>query len=229
MAAVEAGGGIGLMSGTVSIPDCRAVRRNGTTVVGSEKLFAMSCPLSGPTVPKDTKGLRLVGAAVFNMNGLVIGTVDHVDPASPDIKYARRTNSFLNSLEHLLIKFDNTICLSKGEQRGVTAGAGTSERRETTTGSGSKKRGRDDLSSGSTSTKGGLCMDHLKLNVVMASEENSRLHMFPLQGDMDLGRRESKRRELVRLVTREPDGRWTGSPSSHGLPSRSEGGEVTEE
>jgi hypothetical protein len=92
-----------------SIPDCTAVRPNGTTVLGSDNLFAISCPMSGPKVPEDREGLRLVGAAVFDMKGLVIGTVDHVDSFSADIKYTRKTSSFLNHLEHLLKNIDEKV------------------------------------------------------------------------------------------------------------------------
>jgi hypothetical protein len=65
-------------------------------------------------------------------------------------------------------------------------------------------RGRDDPPSGGTRS---LCM----------SKENLSLHMFPLRGDMDVGRREAMRRELMRLVTRESDDRQTCSPSSPGI------------
>jgi hypothetical protein len=92
-----------------SIPNCRAARPDQTIVGGSQNLFAMSCPLSGPKVPADEEGLRLVGAAVFNMKGLVIGTVDCVDSESFDIKYSRKTSSFLNDLECSLKNIDATV------------------------------------------------------------------------------------------------------------------------
>ncbi|KQK02694.2 hypothetical protein BRADI_2g03126v3 [Brachypodium distachyon] len=48
IAAVETKGKLGLMSGTISIPNCRAVCQNGVLVSESENMFAMSCPAAGP-------------------------------------------------------------------------------------------------------------------------------------------------------------------------------------
>ncbi|XBI15530.1 hypothetical protein VPH35_057936 [Triticum aestivum] len=101
----------GLMTGSISIPNCEAVRPDGTIVYGSQNLFVMSCPMGGPKVKGEPNGedLQLVGAAVFDMDGLVIGTVDRVDMSAFDIKYAIKTSSFLNDLESLLKDIDDTV------------------------------------------------------------------------------------------------------------------------
>lgn len=153
------------------------------------------------------------------MDGLVIGSVDRVDLFAFDIKYAMKTSSFLNDLERLLKDIDDTIVLSKG-QRGFSKGAGTSKQGGSATGS-SRKRGRDDPPGGGRRTGGGtlregLCMDQLKVNLEVTNEEKLRLLKYPVQGDMDVGRKEAMRRELIRLVTRELDDQQSGSLSSPG-------------
>ncbi|KAF7027720.1 hypothetical protein CFC21_039742 [Triticum aestivum] len=214
----------GLMTGSISIPNCKAVRPDGTIVFGSQNLFAMSCPVAGPTVKGEPNGedLQLVGAAVFDMDGLVIGTVDRVDMSAFDIKYAIKTSSFLNDLERLLKDIDDTIVLSK-DQQGFSKGAGTSKQGGSVAGS-SRKRGRDDppgggggrRTGGVTLREEGLCMDQLKVNLEVANEEKLRLLKYPVQGDRDVGRKEAMRSELIRLVTRELDDQQSGSLSSPG-------------
>ena len=70
--------------------------------------------MGGPKVKGEPNGedLQLVGAAVFDMDGLVIGTVDRVDMSAFDIKYAIKTSSFLNDLESLLKDIDDTVTCS---------------------------------------------------------------------------------------------------------------------
>lgn len=80
-----------------SNPNCRAVDRLGNHACGTQNKFAMSCHVAGPRrIPDPDKDeikepedmTRLVGAAVFNMDGLVIGTIDCADPCSNDLKFA---------------------------------------------------------------------------------------------------------------------------------------------
>lgn len=53
-----------------------------------------------------------MGAAVFDMKGLVIGTVEWVDDHSYDIKFAVKASCFLNNLEHLLKAIDEKVTCS---------------------------------------------------------------------------------------------------------------------
>uniref|UniRef100_A0A8R7TR59 Uncharacterized protein n=1 Tax=Triticum urartu TaxID=4572 RepID=A0A8R7TR59_TRIUA len=194
IAAVEKFGDCGLMTGTISNPNCEAVTRSNTAIVrGSKNLFAMSCPAAGPKTRGQSNGedLQLVGAAVFDMDGLVIGSVDRVDLRAFDIKYSMKTSSFLNNLECLLKDMDDTIVLSKGKQ-GFNKGAGTSKQGGSTAGS-SRKRRRDDPPGGGTKTKESLCTDQLKVHMEVAREENPSF----------LRRKEEMRRELFKHVTRE--------------------------
>ncbi|KAM3346690.1 hypothetical protein ACQJBY_020955 [Aegilops geniculata] len=217
IAAVEEFGDCGLMTGTISNRNCEAVARSNTAIVrGSKNLFAISCPAAGPKTRGQSNGedLQLVGAAVFDMNGLVIGSVDHVDLHAFDIKYAMKTSSFLNDLERLLKDMDDKIVLSK-DQQGFNKAAGTRKQGGSTVGS-SRKRHRDDPPGGGTRTKGDLCTDQLKAHLEVSREENLRSHKYPVQGDMVVGRKEALRRELIKHVTRESDDGWPGPLSSPG-------------
>ncbi|XBI15547.1 hypothetical protein VPH35_057947 [Triticum aestivum] len=211
---------LGLMTGTVGNPNCRAVDRARNHIYRSESTFAVSCPMSGRSlVPNDKEKIeetkeitQLIGAPVFDMSGLVIGTIDCADPDSYNLKFAIKTNFFLDKLEKFLKDKDEQIYLSRGEE-----GTGTSGQGSSTSAPESKKRERADSPPSDTRKGKSLCMDQLEANMAVVSEEQLRLHKSPGQVEMDFGRREATQRALMRLVTPESDDEWRSSPSSSGL------------
>jgi hypothetical protein len=145
---------------------------DGDPVDQTESTFAFSCPVPGRnenprgwTEPKEFA--QVIGAAVFNMDGLVIGTIDTTDPRSDGTKFALKSSFFLNELETILNSMDKTVrfccsenCCSRGKKDssftyrvisyfqiylsravgGFRQGTGTSRGRDATSGSASRKR-----------------------------------------------------------------------------------------
>lgn len=55
--------------------------------------------------------MQLIGAPVFDMSGLVIGTIDCADPDSYNLKFAIKTIFFLDKLEKFLKDKDEQVIL----------------------------------------------------------------------------------------------------------------------
>lgn len=103
-----------------SNPNCRAFNpRTKRDMIRSESTFAVSCPIAGPSIvptgndeiaqPKEIT--QLVGAPVFDMNGLVVGTIDCADPVSYNLKFGIKTSFFLDKLEMSLKELDQQVTL----------------------------------------------------------------------------------------------------------------------
>ncbi|CAL5006414.1 unnamed protein product [Urochloa decumbens] len=102
---VEGGyNGFNFMTGTVNTPSCKAIDRALKEIVpGSESKFALSCPARE----------QILGAGVFNLEGLLIGTVSSFDEDAFNLKFAQQTCHWVDELEAKLKAKDAKISLSK--------------------------------------------------------------------------------------------------------------------
>ena len=91
-----------------STPDCTAFKEDGSYIDGSGDLYALSCPVGGVSHQRSRgNASRIVGAAVFNMTGQVIGTIQSI--SAFDVKYSMKLSSFLNPLEQSLHRLNNKV------------------------------------------------------------------------------------------------------------------------
>ncbi|CAM0878706.1 unnamed protein product [Alopecurus aequalis] len=141
VAAVDKNGDLGLLTGTLGNPSCRAVDSFGKLHFGSENKFAMSCHVAGPRkIP---------------------------DPNKEEILEPKEmTRYFVNILEKYLKQIDQKINLSRGK-KALNQG---SIHYDTTSGSGSKKRGRMSTRDGMGTGKR-VCMTQLNKVEVVSKEQ----------------------------------------------------------
>lgn len=73
-----------------SSPSCKAIARATLKVApGSEKKFAICCPANK----------EILGAGIFDLEGLLIGTVSSLDDDAYNLKFAQQSCHWVDELE----------------------------------------------------------------------------------------------------------------------------------
>lgn len=82
-------------------PACRTVGQNGCPIdLGTRELFSFSCPAVGREIKKWHLCQRqIIGAAVFNGEAQVIGSIESLDEASYDLKFALHASCWKEEIE----------------------------------------------------------------------------------------------------------------------------------
>ncbi|XP_015694022.1 uncharacterized protein LOC107304449 [Oryza brachyantha] len=104
IAEVEGGyRGFNMLTGTIISPSCKSKDpQSGEVILGSEHRFALSCAAA-----------NIIGAAVFDFNCLLVGTVSEFDDVSYDLNYALQSCHWVKQLEESLKAVNSKISLSK--------------------------------------------------------------------------------------------------------------------
>ncbi|BAF22482.1 uncharacterized protein [Oryza sativa Japonica Group] len=112
IARVNHDGDPGFMSGIVVAPSGKIMLRSGRVITSHEKKFALTCPHGrrGNVVAEG----NLIGAAVFTLSGLVVGTIDSVVSGCFGLKFARHSSFFLDELNRMVHKELKKVSLSRG-------------------------------------------------------------------------------------------------------------------
>ncbi|KAJ1271374.1 hypothetical protein BS78_06G123600 [Paspalum vaginatum] len=113
IAEVEGGyNGFNFMTGTVISPSCKVMdERMRKVIPESENIFAFTCPAVSLR-PKEKCSQQVIGAAVFDLDGLVIGTINSLG-APYDLKLAKQACHWIDGLVALLKAKSKRFSLSK--------------------------------------------------------------------------------------------------------------------
>ncbi|XP_015695193.1 uncharacterized protein LOC102700079 [Oryza brachyantha] len=111
IAQIKHDGELGMMSGIVVAPCCKTVLRSGRVVTRGERRFALTCAAGRLRNVKDSE--NLIGAGVFNLDGLLVGTIDSFAGVY-GLKFGMHSSCFLNELERLIQDINKKISLPRG-------------------------------------------------------------------------------------------------------------------
>lgn len=131
IAEVEGGySGFNFMTGTIISPSCKAEGLRLKLVPESERKFALSCPavIRPEMVIKEQLEVakrQIIGAAVFDLEGSLIGTITSLDELTYDLKFAQQACHWVDELEAELKAKDEKISLSKKARKGRPGPSGT--------------------------------------------------------------------------------------------------------
>lgn len=97
--------GFNFLRGTIIAPCCEALldENSKKIVPGSTKKFALSCPAKK----------QVLGAAVFDLEGWLVGIIISMDDSSYRLKFAQQACNLVDKLEDTLKGLDEKFSLSK--------------------------------------------------------------------------------------------------------------------
>lgn len=94
-------------------PTCQPIGQDGNPVdLGTRELFSFSCPAVG----REIKGWRprerqIIGAAVFNGKAQMIGSIESLDEAAYDLKFALHASCWKEEIETKIKAIDPKVLL----------------------------------------------------------------------------------------------------------------------